>query len=244
MAVWLAAIIGAVSLHERVRSRTVATGYAEARRVTIAHSELGVVRHVHVHLHEYVGQGQILVSLDDQQERIQLAAMEKDIERLQAEVAAQQAVIAADNARAVADVRDLARRFAIDRDAAHVDYLAQIVENAKARISLDWAETELEITQGLRNSDHAAYRELNDIETEADSLRAEVAWNDQLLDQKRTAFNEADRRYSCFTTENQVVTTSENLLAPLRLAIDVRRRELDELVLRLDSHVLRAPMAG
>lgn len=244
MVVWIAAVLAALHLHQRIRTSTVLTGFAEDQPVTIAHLEPGVVRDVHVKLHEQVSHGQILISLDDREERIELAAVEKDIERLRAQVNAEHARLSADNARATADVEDLARRFAIDREAAHIDYLSQLAVDARNRILLRWADVELEITRSLREQDNAAYREFNEIETEADSLRAELDKSTEVLAHKKAAFDEADRRWFRFAQRRDVATPFEPVLTPLRLAIDVRQRDLEDVVRRIDNHVLRAPIDG
>ena len=244
VAVWIAAIVAAVHLHQRIRTGTLLTAFAEDRPVTIAHLEPGVIQNVHVALHEQVHCGQVLISIDDREERIRLAAIEKDIERLGADVVAAQVSMAAGNARAVADVEDLARRFAIDREAAHIDYLSQLAINAQNRILLHWADVELQITQGLRDQDSATYREFNKAETEAKSLRAELERGMDVLNRKKTAFDEADQRWFRFTQREDVATTFEPVLTPLRLSIEVRRRDLEEVVRRIDAHVLRAPIDG
>ncbi len=242
--VWITAVVAAVHLHQRIRTSAVLKGFAEDQPVTIAHLEPGVVRDVHVQLHEQVSRGQVLISIDDREERIRLAAIEKDIERLRAQVVAERASLSADNARAIADVEDLARRFAIDREAAHVDYLSQLAVNARNLILLRWADVELEITRGLRDQNSAAYREFNDIETEAESLRAELDKSTEALDRMKTAFDEEDQRWFHFVERQDVATAFEPVLTPLRLAIDVRRRDLEEVVRRIDTHVLRAPIDG
>ena len=136
VAVWVLAIAGAWHLHQRAATTGTITGFADDQPIRIAHREPGVVRVVHVSLYEAVAGGQILVSMDDRQERIQLAAVEDDVERLRAEIAAAEARLSADNARAQADVDDLERRFAIDRERAHIDYLSKLAVDARNRIEL------------------------------------------------------------------------------------------------------------
>ena len=243
-AVWMVAIAGAWHLHQRVAATGTITGYADDQPVRIAHGESGVVRVVHVRLYDAVAGGQILVSMDDRQERIQLVTVEKDIERLRGEIAAAEARWSADNARAQADVDDLERRFAVDRERARIDYLAELAVDARNRIDLRGKTIDLEITTDLADKGETAWRELNDIQTQVGSLQATVSMTVDVLDRLKEAYQEADRRWNLYRTRADVVTTYDPVLTPLRLAVDVRSRDLDEIVRRIDTHVLRAPIDG
>ena len=242
--VWVAAIGAALQLHRQVGTVAAINGFAEDHPVTLAHLEPGVVREVYVRLYDRVSCGQMLVSMDDRQERIQLDATEKDIERLRAEVLAEEARLSAGNAWATADVDDLARRFAVDRESAHIDYLSQLAIDARDRVLLRGTLVEYEIVRKLHDQASAPFRELNDIETELDSLRATIAENTEVLARKRRAFEHADRRWSRYVEHEGVATAYEPVLTPLRLAIDVRARDLEEIVRRIDAHLLRAPVDG
>ena len=94
--VWLLAVGGAVFLYQRLGKAGTIMGFADDRPVMLAHLEAGIVRGVHVRLHEPVACGQVVISMDDGEERIQLAGIEKDIERLRANVAAIRTQLAAE----------------------------------------------------------------------------------------------------------------------------------------------------
>jgi membrane fusion protein (multidrug efflux system) len=242
--VWVLAIAAAFHLHQRVAFVGTITGYADNRPVTLAHLEPGIVREVHVDLYDPVTHGQVVVTMDDREERLQLAVVEEDIERLRAEVLAEEARLSAGNAWSTADVDDLARRFVIDRETAHIDYLSQLAQDARDRVLLRGTAVEYEILRNLYGEDNAAFRELNDIQTEVDSLKALVENNAAVLEQKKRVFDEADQRWARFVEHNEVATAYEPVLTPLRLAVDVRRRDLEEIVRRIDAHVLRATVDG
>jgi multidrug resistance efflux pump len=242
--VWLLAIGAAVWVHQSTQRGGLFVGYAEDRSVTLAHLEAGTVRQVRVQLHQDVGRGQILMAMDDRAERLGLAAIEKDLERLRATVASEAALLAADNARAAGDYEDLTRRFLVDREAAHIQYLAQVLEDANDRVLLRGAWIEYDIVRDLYNRDHGTFRELNDAETEVDSIEARVEQNELVLARMKKAFEDADRRWFQFTQREDLTVPYDSTLTPVRLAADVREKELEELVLRIDSHVLRSPVEG
>ena len=244
MAVWCGAILFAIVLYRKTALLGDVVGYAVHQPITLAHPEPAVVRAIYVDLYDAVQAGQVVVTLDDTAERIQLAAVEDDIERLAAQVAAERTRLEADNAWSSADIDDLARRFSVDREATHIEYLAQVATDARDRMLLQGALVEYEFVQELYDKEEAVLIELNAIRTEAQSLTETVAKNEAVLARKWEAFEAADRRWSLFIEEKKVTARYEPILTPLRLAIDVRRHDLDDVVRRIDAHMLRAPVDG
>ena len=242
--VWVLAIAVAYQLHHRVGVTSTVAGFAADRPVTLAHLEPGTVQKVHVRLYEEVARGRALVTMDDRQERIRLAAIEKEIERLRTEVAAERARVAADNARATADYVDLARRFAVDRETAHLDYLSQLTVDARERILLRGALVEYDVVRSLYEGGNAPFRELNDIETEVDALKASVAKNAEVLERKKQVFERADRRWVEYVERDGLEIPFEPVLTPLRLAVEAGEHDLEQLVFQIDNHVLRSPIDG
>ncbi len=242
--VWCLAIAAAFGLFQRVGTRGNLPGFANAPSATLAHFEQGVVRQNHVELYTYVSRGQALVSLDDSAARLRLAGLEKDLERLAAEVAAEESRLRAANAQAIAEVDDFARRTAIDRETAHIEYLAELMADARDRILLRGSSVEHDLVRKLHDGSDATFRELNDIETDTESLRAAIDRNAEVIARKKQAFEEADRRWSRYMYRPDVTVAHEPVLTPLRLSIDVREQDLLEIVRQIDAHVLRAPFAG
>lgn len=242
--VWLLAIVGAVALHHRGGRSGSLPGYAESTAVALSHPEAGVAREVHVRLFDRVKAGQLLVSLDDHAHRIQLAAAEADVRRLEAEVGAAAAEHASDNARAGAEFAERLRGFAIDRESAHVAWLSAMVGDAADRAALRGLEVELEIERRLHEGGDSAFRELNRIETEVATVAARVQENVAALERMRLAFHEADRRWATFSAGADPAVDVEATLAPLRLAIEVRARDVQQLIRGIDAMVLRAPADG
>ena len=242
--VWLLAIAAAWQLYDRAAPGGTLRGFAEHSPVTLAHLAPGMVRSVHVALYEAVHRGQRLVSMDDTAETIRLAALEKDIERLQAEVVAEQARLVASQGRVTADLADLHRQFAVDRVAAQVDYLTELAADARDRMNLRGTQVEHDIVQSLFERGSASPREVNQLRTKVDALAATVAKNAAVLAEKHQAFEQADIRWANFISREDVTDLYEPILTPLRLAVDVRERDLAELAWRIEAHDLRAPVDG
>lgn len=241
---WLGMIALALFLHQRRGTQPAVVGYAEDRPVTLAHLQPGAVRSLHVSLHEHVHPGQVVLTMDDGSERAQLAVIKKDIERLASEVAAEEARLRMAEAERQLDEEDLSRRFLVDRESAHIEYLAAVVADARDRILLRGAQVEYDILKDLHEQGNAPFRELNDQQTEVDALAKQIEENKALIERTKQAFDESDRRWFAHRDAQTEPVPHDAVLTPLRLAVEVRRRELDELVDQIDSQVLRAPIPG
>jgi multidrug resistance efflux pump len=242
--VWLGAVAAVAVLEWRTHRTSLVTGYGESPPVVLAHSEPGCVRAVHVRLFDFVRPGQVLISLDDTEERILLMQVEKDLERVRAEVLATATRMRFESARTAVDVQDVTRQFATDRETTRIDYLSQLVLDAKDRVQARWFAAEAEIVRGLCDAGSASPRELNEIQAAVESLRVAIEQNVDVIARKRAAFEASDRRWAEYLRHEPVENDLETALAPLRLAEDVRQRDLENLVRRIDQHVLRAPVDG
>jgi multidrug resistance efflux pump len=241
---WLAMIALAYYLHQQRGPGGAVTGYAQDNPVTLSHLQPGAVRALHVSLHERVHPGQVVVTMDDSVERARLSTIEKDIERLASEVEAEGARLQMAEAGDRRDAEDLARRFLVDRETAHVEYLTTLVDDAHDRMLLRGARVEYDILEDLHEQGNAQFREVNDQQTVVESLAATIEENKALLQRQKLAFDDADRRWFLYRDSRTGVVEHDAVLTPLRLAVEVRRRELDELVQQIDSRVLRAPITG
>jgi multidrug resistance efflux pump len=242
--VWLGAIVAAIYLYQRVGTTGTITGFADDQPVSLAHFEAGVVRDVEVNLHDWVRRGQMVVELENTEERIALSVIESDLLCRRAQVEAERAQLELDAERTLIAAEDLGRRFLIDREAAQIDYLTQWAVNARDAVLLRGAKVEDGWLQPLKATGSAAFLELNTSQTNVDSLQALVERNKKVLAEKKTAFRDADQRWSNFVHDRSSDRDSEPILTPIRLAVDTRQRELEGLVERIDRHVLRAPIDG
>lgn len=242
--VWCVAIVAAIWIYRGLGTRGSVTGYAEDRPVTLAHLETGVVRDVRVQLHQAVYRGQVVLAMDDTDERLVLAAMEKDIDRLKSNIEAERVKFITDNARASSDVKDLERRFLAEREAAHIAYLEQMRSDAEDRITLRGREIEYDIVKSLHDQSDATFREMNLIQTTVDSLKKRLEENVPLLEKLKQTYEDTDKRWFAYKDHGDVSLPYDTALTPIRLAAEVRERELQELVYRIDEHVLRAPLDG
>lgn len=244
VAAWIAMILVALNLHQRRSPGGAVVGYAEYNPVTLSYLQSGAVRGLHVSLHEHVRPGQVVVTMDDSQERSRLSTIEKDIERLAAEVEAERGRLQFARADDRRNDDGLERRFLVDRETFHVEYLATLVGDARDRIRLRGGLVEYEIIKGLYERGDAEFREFNDQQTEVDALAAKIEENKALLQRQKLAFNDADQRWFRYRDSRTGPVEFDVVLTPLRLAVEVRQRELNELVYQIDAHVLRAPIDG
>lgn len=244
IAVWLAAIAVAVVLARRVRHVGPLTGYAEDRTITLVNLSSGLVRDVRPRLHEEVQEGEIVARLDDTADALHLKTLQADVKRLQADVEAEAARLAMEAARQDTSDRDLARRFMVDRETAHIQYLSQLLTDANNRALLNGATFEYEIVKDLIDKKTASARELNRVRTDVDSLRAQIDENKPTIARMKQAFDDADMRWHNYVKQKREPVDYEPVLTAARLAADVREREIAEIVHRIDQQVVRAPVRG
>lgn len=244
IAVWLLALAAVLVLYSRRSNTGSVVAYGEERSITIAHLEPGMVRELRVELHQIVEPGELLAKMDDRADRLRLSTISKDLERLKYEVEAERSQIEMAQASADLDARDLARRLLVDRESAHIQHMVQIIERAGDQATLDGTLVEYNIMKRLYEEDQANFRELNLMKTQVDALRARVKTADEALERMKKAFKEADERWFAFTDAQQDPVDYESVLTPIRLAADVREREIRELVFRIDQYVIRSPARG
>jgi len=241
---WTAALAAAVILYRQRTLVSPLTGYARSTTVALAHDEPGVVRQVAVQLYDEVAAGQVLVSLDDQAERLELAVLEQDIQRLRAAVDAEEERLKQATAQQHQDALDLARQLAVDRETAHLDLLGHQLAIAQDQAELAGQRFEYEILRRLTEDGNASGRELNEIRTTVQRLEAGVQQRKTLIVEAQTVFDSRDRLWHDNLARPGQDVAVQVVLAPLRLEIEVRSRELADVVRRLEGHVLRAPCDG
>lgn len=241
---WLAAVALAIAWPMGSRGIGEVAGFAEVDTITLNPIESGVVRRVHVQLHSHVDAGQILLEMDDFADRAQLALLRVEVERLQAEAAAEEVRLKLDQSRLDVQAGDLARRFLSDRENAHVDYLNFLVADLQARAELQGAKVEAELVGQLFSQEYSPFREVNEAQTRMASLQAVVDANVELLRRANQRFEDADRRWFNHLSQMGEPVRFDAVFTPLRLAADEKRLEIDELSRRIESSVLRSPISG
>lgn len=242
--VWVGALGAAISLYPRRLSSGSFIGYAEDLSVIVTHTEPSIVRELGTRLHEIVQPGDVLIRLDDREDRLAIDTIAADVERLKREVEAERAKLELDVANIEINAADLARRFLTDREAAHVQYLSALVTQASDQSLLSGMLVEYDILKRLFDTDQAAFRELNAFETQIEPVRARVEKNRANVERMLQAYEDADKRWFAFVDRQETPVDYESVLTPVRLAVDVREREINELVFRIDQRVLRSPIHG
>ncbi|RIK69281.1 MAG: hypothetical protein DCC65_00625 [Planctomycetota bacterium] len=243
-ALWIGAVAAALSLYPRRFSTGSVIGYAEDLSITMTNVEPGLVRNLGAKLHEFVEPGDVLVRMDDREDRLHLITLSKDLERLQNEVESERIKLNLDQTNVEINAADLARRYLTDRESAHIQYLSALVTQASDQSRLTGMLIEHEILQRLYKTENAGFRELNNYETEVEAVRARIESNERNIDRMLKAFVDADKRWYNFNNKLEVPVDYEAVLRPIRLAVDVREREIEELTFRIDQRVLRSPIHG
>jgi multidrug resistance efflux pump len=242
--VWLLAIGGAMMLFSREHRVGSLSGFAEDRSITIAPTELGRVRELRAELHQFVEPGDILVQFDDRDDQLALATMTTDLEHLRKEIESEASKLQFEEAGLDVDSQDLSRRFLTDRESAHVQYLSALATQAGDKGRLNGLLVEEDILEQLYKETSASFRELNAFKTGVQEVRERVRANEENLARMQKAYQEADARWFAHHDRQKIPYDREAVLAPLHVAVQVKEREILELVHRIDEGVRRAPIRG
>jgi multidrug resistance efflux pump len=244
LVVWLVAVAMAVGLYQRRAGPLHVVGYAERRTVALSAVDPRPVNALLARLHQPVQKNQILLALDDTLERQQLQIVDAEIAELRGQLSATRAQLDLDRGRDQMDARDLERRLLVDRSEAHVTYLEQLAINASDQMRLQGALIDFEVVAQLSDQEQASRLEFNRLDTLVKELRARLEGNTTVAAHKRDAFLESDRRWQDFRESTSAGWSYEPLLTPVKLAIEVKQKELESLAYRIERSTLRAPFDG
>ncbi len=242
--IWGLAVIAAITMYPRRLSPGAFLGYAEDRSIVMTNIEPGMVRELGAGLHEFVEPGDVLVRMDDRGERLELVTLTTDLERLRKEVDAERSKLELDVANIEFNEIDLSRRLLTDRESAHIQYLSALVTQASDQSLLNGLLVELDILNRLFEKEQASFRELNNFETQVETVRTRIETNKENIARMLQVFQDADRRWFTYSDRQELPIDYESVLTPIRLAADVREREIAELTYRMDQCILRSPIHG
>jgi HlyD family secretion protein len=245
--VWIGVLGVALWLFERQRvvGSNRASAYAVETLFTVASQSPGHLATLAVGLHRPVAAGEILASLDGRGVELRLAGARAELERLRAELKRQQLLqLQGDVERTAARTADL-RRFASEREQAHLDVLSLQASQEENRIRLLGLELELTRQVELQRQGLASGSRFDDVKTGRDALHKRIAEHERMLAELRQRHEQAGVRYEQFAREaSGPDPAADPLFAPYRYAIEAQQVALEEVALLRTSLALRAPAAG
>lgn len=253
--VWLAAISGVTVLFFHQSERVELQGIAFSYEQTINSVETGYIRSIPVSLYQTVKEGETLAVIKEntvaRQEyedaflKAQRATAEAELEQLKAELQAAEDRFIAEHREHEIDIFSTQRRLAVDLEQARLEILQIRSSLEPDRLSLKDLEVEIEIVKKLVQQNAAEAYELQKAETSYAVLREKVTRSEQLLVQAEADFEATRLRKDEFEHNVPVrPQTVDRELAPIRQAILVQEKRIEELIAQRDIIVLVAPFDG
>ena len=242
-AVWLAAVGGVAVLWQARASRVDTPGLIEARQAAVASVERGSVTGLAADLFDEVRAGQVLVRLDDAAVRAELAVAEAEIQRLQAEMKATERQLKEDAALRELDTSARTRTYAMRIERLRLDKLDHLIAVESDKVDVQRLAASLERMRSLRASQVVGDQEYDDARYQHDALAKKVTATQEAIAVIDGQLREATAQKDASEVRVEMGPLSV-ALAPLREAIGVQLRRVDEIKVAREALTLRSPIDG
>lgn len=252
--VWLAVLACVVQLFNLQSQRFEVLGIAQGRMRQVQATVTGRLVNVKVELFEEVQAGQVLAILDTLTETEHLqpeieaekAVYEAEIQRLEAEVNSAHDLFTLQAAQRQTELSDRYLQLSMEVQKAHRDVLELKAMQEPDRIVL--VELELKVksfmAQNLIEQDDAAVYSYKMLQLQCDALAKKIEENDKLLAKSEQDLWKAEEQREAFAKQQPPDTSLDRTLEPIRRAIVVQQKRIEELLVKREPVVLRAPFAG
>ena len=242
--VWVGTTAAVVGLFYHRSQRFEVLGIAQGEVRQIVASCDGRLKIVPVKLFEKVNRGQIVAVLDDELLNAQIATVSAEIERLMAELIPTQDQLEASAANLETNWTADSRRFSIDVENARLRVLELITLLETDRIMLEDLALEVKIAQELLREDAIAPYELQKAEALYSTLAKKIEENEHLMEQAKQDLEQAQQRQGEFARRQPRHALVDSALEPIRKAINVQEKLIDELLAQRKALTIRSPIDG
>ncbi len=242
--VWVLAVGAAGWLFAYRSSRGELVGITNPARRNVTALTDGRLRLMPVALFEPVKAGQPLAVLEDDRIQASLATAAAEAVRLRAELAAAEKRLAAEAVGEEIKYAAEARRYAVDveRYRLHELELQVTIETEWAR--LDFLRTQRDLFDRLRGQRAVSELGFKSAEADLGALEKSLEENTKALAQAQADLEQARQRREQFAQCQVVPLALDQALEPLRAAVTVQERLIDELSVEHAMLVLKSPMDG
>ena len=242
--VWLAAAVLVVILARRQAVRVDAIGIARVQRVEVsAPAAGGRVKSLLCELFQPVQAGDIVAVLDDASIQAELKIVDTEIARLRTVITAEKARLEADARTRENSLQSDVRLFSWNVESAALDLLDRQVVQEVDKIEYQRLTVTYERLARLVAANVGSRVDLEEARLAREAVATRIAQNARAIEEARRRKDVAERRLRAMPTR-AVVADLQSLLKPLQGAVQVQQARLEELVLRRECLVLRAPIQG
>jgi len=243
--VWGAALAVALLLYLKQERGIRVVAFASEISYTVAPEVTGRLKRLDVNLNQDVVRGQIVAILDDDELLLDLNEARMELNRLKLELGREEALWEINAAGQETDQQTNLRRFAMDSENAHIDFLKSTADLAEDRIRLQGLELVLDRSASLQETELVPVASLDEDRIAYQALREKISREEPLVKEMQNHYQEARARYSTFVSEHlAAIPDSEQILKPLEYAVKVQEVRIEKVNLAIVKRVLRSPADG
>jgi multidrug resistance efflux pump len=242
--VWASCAITVAAMLLGRANRLEYLGLAQALDYPISPVATGTVESVVVQLYDRVNAGELVAKLDDSQVQASVAVSHATLRQLQAELEATRVALVADGDQGGGNRAAILRRFKVDEEQRRLDVLTLKLEVESKEIELERLGIETERTRELWEAGVVAKNVFDTARLGRDAVR-------QVLDDSRTLLAQTEQEYLAAQERREEYEAGlprdkmlDSMLQPLRAAIEVEGRRLDEIEIQRRALLLRSPVDG
>jgi multidrug resistance efflux pump len=242
--VWTVCALVAVGMLVGRASRFEYVGLAQTMEYPISPASTGTVQTVVVDIYDRVDPGEMVAKLDDTLLLASIETSSATLVKLQSELEAARAQLLTDEGQGLANWAADLRRFQADEEQRRLDLLSLRVAYEERQIELERFDIEEQRARELFEAGVVAKNLWERARLERDAVRQGLEDGRILLEQTEQEYFAARTRREEYEAGLPNGDWMDPILQPLREAIEVESRRLDEIEVARQALVLRSPVAG
>jgi len=243
--VWFAALGVLILIFSRRVERIEVVGIARGAAIQVSSTTTGRLRSLMVDLFDHVNEGQVIAALEDSELQSQLATAQAEIKRLNAELGAMEEQLAVEASNRVSQAVAAMRRFDMDIAQAKLRILELKTSIEPALIQLEDLKVQIQIEEELLEKGASSSKlALEQAKINYNILQTQIEQNKNLLAQAEKELASAIERKKQYMANQPVDPSIDKALEPLKKAIEVQEKVIEELKIKRMALVLKSPIEG
>jgi len=219
-------------------------GLARAMEYEISTSAPATLETIVVDLYDSVEQGDVVAKLDDSQLLAAIHTAEAEIAKLTADMQAAHATLFTGTGQNTKGWATDLRRFQIDEERLRLEILSQKIGIESSRVEEERLALRIGRARTLLDAGLMSQADFDIASLEHARVQTELEKAEVLLSQTEEDYREAQERRQSFEGNLDQVPEDEPMLRPLKEAINVEMRRLEEIEVLRQATILHSPVAG
>ena len=244
LGVWSIAATALVVVALRQPRNAEFVGHARAQRASVAAERAGRLVELRVRRDDRVQEGAVLARLDQEVAQLQLRQAEREVERLEAEIARERSLHATSLALRQGERERELRRFRNDADELEQQQREVAGKLAENRVALAGVEARLRRHKELLREGFRSQAEVDAVQVEHDRRAKRVQEQIKMLTALRARLEAARQRERDYAASTQSEAVLRIQLAPLEAALAREKHRVAEFETQVAACVLHAPAGG